>query len=195
MVTEDDTPSATDVDSAFDPDTAATLDEPVPQPFPGRVPSQAPAVVWGRRIGITALLVLAVFILVKGTERAETSVDVTDPNPVIATQTPLPGSSVLYQAEVGVELVPGYDGDLVVNGIVVPEDQLSGAVDPSTLTPEELARYGVRPNNRNRLFFDPGPGKVIEELPQGVNTVTVNYHKDRQPDADQGSVTWSFTVQ
>lgn len=195
MVTEDDIPSATDADPELDGEDAIAPDEPVVQPYPGRVPSQAPAVVWGRRIGIAAVLILAVFILVKGTERAETGIDVIDPDPVIVTQSPLPGSRVLYQTELGVELALGYDGDLVVNGTVIPEDQLSGAVDPSTLTPDQLEKFGVRPNGRNRLFFDPGPGKVIEELPQGVNTVIVNYHKDRQPDTDQGTVSWSFTVQ
>ncbi len=194
MVIEEDTPSTTGPSVDLDAEEASTPDETVVRPYPGRVPSQSPAVVWGRRIGITALLVLAVFILVKGTQRAETSLDVIDRNPVIVNQSPLPGSIVLYQTELGVELAVGYDGRLVVNGIDVPEDELQGAVDPSTLTPEELARYGVRPNGRNRLFFNPGPGKAIDELPQGVNSVTVYYHRDRQPDVDTGSVTWTFTV-
>lgn len=195
MVTEEDTPSATDTASDLDAEAASTADERVVRPYPGRVPSQAPAVVWGRRIGIAALLLLAVFILVKGTQRAETGLDVMDSDPVIVTQTPLPGSIVLYQTELGVELALGYDGNLVVNGIAVPDDQLLGAVDASTLTPEQIARFGVRPNGRNRIFFDPGPGKVIDELPQGANTVTVYYHRDRQPEVDTGSVTWTFTVQ
>lgn len=195
MATEEDTPSGTDIDLDLDDGETPRSEEPVAQPYRGRVPSQSPAVVWGRRIGITALLVLAVFILVKGTQRAETSLDVIDSNPVIVNQAPLPGSIVLYQSELGVELAPGYDGRLVVNGVEVPEDELQGAVDPSTLSPEDLARYGIRPNGRNRLFFNPGPGKAIDELPQGVNSVTVYYHRDRQPDVDTGSVTWSFSVQ
>ena len=195
MVTEEDTPSATDPSVELDAEEASMPDETAVRPYPGRVPSQSAVVVWGRRIGITALLVLAVFILVKGTQRAETSLDVIDSNPVIVDQAPLPGSIVLYQIELGVELAVGYDGRLVVNGIEVPEDQLQGAVDPSTLSPADLARYGIRPNGRNRLFFNPGPGKAIDELPQGVNSVTVYYHRDRQPEVDQGSVTWTFTVQ
>ena len=195
MVTEDDTPSATDTGAELDAEAASTLDEPVIRPYSGRVPSQAPAVVWGRRIGIAALLLLAVFILVKGTQRAETGIDVIDRDPVIVTQSPLPGSIVLHQTELGVELDVGYDGRLVVNGIEIPDDQLLGAVDPATLTPEQLAQFGVRPNGRNRLFFDPGAGKVVDELPQGTNVVTVYYHRDRQPEVDTGTVTWTFTVQ
>ncbi|MEO6988357.1 MAG: hypothetical protein ABI239_06890 [Aquihabitans sp.] len=195
MVSEDDTPSAAGTTAGLDADTESTPTEPVIRPYPGRVPSQAPAVVWGRRIGITALLLLAVFILVKGTQKAETGLDVIDRDPVIVTQSPLPGSIVLHQTELGVELALGYDGQLVVNGIEIPEGELLGAVDPATLTPEELAEFGVRPNGRNRIFFDPGPGKVIAELPQGTNNVTVNYHQDRQPGVGQGSVSWTFTVQ
>lgn len=172
----------------------ATIDETTPKTA-HKVPSTEPKVVWGRRIVIFLALALAVFVLVKGTERAETGLDVIDSNPVIVSQAPLPGSIVLYQTELGVELQPGYDGRLIINGVVIPDDQLEGAVDPSTLTPEQLQQFGVRPNGRNRLFFDPAAGKAIEELPQGVNTVTVQYHRDRQPDVDTGTVSWTFTVQ
>ena len=195
MVTEDDSPSATDTTSELEAEGIPTLDEPAARPFPGRVPSQAPAVVWGRRIGIAALLILAVVILVKGTQRAETSLDVMDRDPVIVTQSPLPGSIVVHQTELGVELAVGYDGTLVVNGVEIPDDQLIGAVDASTLTPEQLAQFGVRPNGRNRLFFDPAPGKVVDKLPEGTNVVTVYYHRDRLPEVDKGTVTWTFTVQ
>ncbi|MEZ5178567.1 MAG: hypothetical protein R2746_09880 [Acidimicrobiales bacterium] len=62
------------------------------------------------------------------------------------------------------------------------------------MSPEELARYGIRPNNRNRVFFKPGPGKVITSLPNGEVTVSVRYFKDRQAEARGRTVTWSFQV-
>ena len=80
-------------------------------------------------------------------------------------------------------------------GIEVPEEQLDGARDPATLSEEQLRKYGIRPNNRNRLYFTPGPDKVLESIPEGEVTVIVTYFRDRQPDVDPGTYSWTFTVQ
>src|SRR5687767_8430628 len=57
---------------------------------------------------------------------------------------PNAGDEVLRQAELGVDLAPGYDGTLFVNGVEIPaEDQRR--------VPEQ-----------NQMFFTPGEGKAIE---------------------------------
>lgn len=98
------------------------------------------------------------------------------------------------QTSVGADLQAGYDGRLTIDGIAVPEDQLEGARDPATVDPKDLAANGLRPNNRNRVYFKPGPGKVIEEFRQGTVTVTLRYFKERQEATTTNTVTWTFRV-
>ena len=74
---------------------------------------------------------------------------------------------------------------------------MEGVIDPTspeakTLPPE--ARDQLRPNNRNRVYFLPAPGKVIEKLPQGVNEITVTYFQDGAPDLKRGSISWTIDV-
>ena len=71
---------------------------------------------------------------------------------------------------------------------------MQGAVDPSTLTAEELKQYGLRPNNRNSVAFQPGPGKVIERLPTGQVQASVRYFRDRRNPNAGRTVTWTFNV-
>lgn len=84
-----------------------------------------------------------------------------DPPPVIRSRpevvehlVPRSGASVLRQAELGIDLAPGYEAALVVNGIEIPAEQ-------TRAVPEQ-----------NQVFFSPGQGKVIEEL-QGGETCVV----------------------
>ena len=177
------------------PDTSAPAPpaEPAPAPDPG--PWAEPrSRTWLRRAGILALLAVAVGVLAYGAGKGDTGPPETDPDPVVVTQFPGPGAKALRQTQIGAELQPGYDGRLVVNGTEVPEDQMEGAVDPASVSPDELRRYGIRPNNRHRVFFQPGPGKVVEELPQGEVTVTLRYFQERRSEATGRSITWTFTV-
>jgi hypothetical protein len=113
---------------------------------------------------------------------------------VIVAQFPAPGGRALRQTDVGAELLVGYDGRLTVNGIEIPEEDMEGAVDPSTLSEEELRQYGVRPTSRNRVVFRPGPGKVIEEFEPGEVTIVLRYFKDFRADTTSRVVTWTVNV-
>ena len=91
---------------------------------------------------------------------------------------PVNGSSELRQSEFGVDLAPGYDGTLVVNGIEIPRDQLR-------LVPAQ-----------NQIFFTPGPGKVITDLPAGKTCVVAVVWKSavgRGASQDQ-TFRWCFGV-
>lgn len=61
------------------------------------------------------------------------------------------GDEVLQQFEVGIDLAPGYEGSLTVNGVEIPEDQL------------RIVR------EQNQVYFQPGEGKVVTELQAGPN--------------------------
>jgi hypothetical protein len=161
------------------------------------VPTSLHGPVWeiGRRVFIVLVIAFGVWLLMVAAGRDDASLEKGTGNPRVAMQIPLPDGQAQRQTQVGVELVEGYTGVLAINGTPIPEDQLDGARDPASMSPEELKKYGVRPNNRNRLIFTPGPGKVFEAIPLGEVTVTVNYYRDRQVGAEGGTYTWSFEVQ
>jgi hypothetical protein len=134
-----------------------------------------------RRLVIVAILVAAAAILVvsqRGGESAGGGTGCSDP--AVVGWDPCPGSRVLRQAQVGVELQPGYDGRISIDGVQVPEEQMQGAIVPGSeayqaLTPDERA-LGPRPNNKNVVKFQPGKGKVIERF-SGQISVTIRYWK------------------
>ncbi len=107
------------------------------------------------RLLIGAMVVAALAALYAGVQATET--DENDPatvagrRDVVEHLVPNEGDSVLRQAELGIDLAPGYEGTLLVNGVEIPTDELR-------LVPEQ-----------NQVFFTPGAGKVVEELRAGRN--------------------------
>jgi len=107
-----------------------------------------------------------------------------DPKPLLTEQAveeliPADGSpSVLRQAEIGIDLKPGWTGELSVNGRLIPEDQLR------------------RNDPLNQVFFTPGPGKEIEAFDAGTVVVVANIWRpvDGETRDDARSVVWRFRV-
>ena len=151
-----------------------------------------------RRIVIALILVAAVVVLVwtqRGGESAEGGGTACS-DPAVVAWDPCPGSRILRQAQVGVELQPGYDGRISIDGVAIPEDQMLGAIVPGTeaydqLTPEQRA-LGPRPNNKNVVKFQPGEGKVIERF-SGQIRVNVRYWKQSEGE-DSAPPPLSYTV-
>ena len=133
-----------------------------------------------RKLVITALLVVAGGLVwysasVKGEPPEPSLTDSAVEQLVPARDTP----TAIRQAEIGIDLAPGWDADLQINGVDVPED-------------EERANPPL-----NQVFFMPGKGKVIESLAPGQVTVTAFIWRPADGQTrDQGSrtVTWSFRV-
>mgnify|MGYP003403633363 CR=1 FL=1 len=73
---------------------------------------------------------------------------------VVEALIPRRNSQVLQQSNVGIDLVVGWSGTLVINGVEVPEDELA-------TTPE----IGL-------IEFTPGEGKAVEQFQAGQNCVT-----------------------
>jgi len=155
----------------------------------------SPAVEIARRVVIVLAVAFGIFLLTLAAKRDDTTIEQDTGDARVVARFPVPAAQAPSQTQVGVTLLEGFDGVLAINGTPIPEEQLDGARDPATLTADQLEKYGVRTNNRNRLFFTPGPDKVFESIPTGEVTVTVNYHRDRQPGVDAGTHTWTFTVQ
>jgi hypothetical protein len=161
-------------------------------------PSPAPAAqsglpTWARRSIIAVVLLSALAVAVWGAQSADSSGNEVVNDGAVISLFPVEGGQALRQTRVGAELTPGYDGRLTVNGIAIPEEQMEGARDPATVDPSDLEQNGLRPNNRNSVYFKPGPGKVIEEFDQGPVTISLRYFEDLQEDTAR-TVTWTIRV-
>lgn len=167
--------------------------DPAPPATVGAGDDETPARRLLRIAATTLVLALAAAIFAYGCSKGQ-SPDEAASNPVIVAQFPAPGGRALRQTDLGAELLVGYDGRLTINGIEIPEEQMEGAVDPSTLSEQELRQFGVRPSSRNRVVFRPGPGKVIESLDPGPVTIVLRYFKDRRESTTARTVIWTATV-
>ena len=133
-----------------------------------------------RRVVIAALLLLAGGMVwysasLKGEPESPTLTDAAVEQLVPAADTP----TAIRQSEIGIDLTPGWDADLIINGITIPED-------------EERVNGPL-----SQVFFTPGKGKVIEALEPGLVQVTAIIWRPVQGETrDQGSraVRWSFHV-
>lgn len=110
------------------------------------------------RLVVTAALAAAVAALVAGVRATDTSdqdpVSVNGRPDVVERLQPRNGAEALQQAEVGIDLAPGYEGALMLNGTAIPTGELR-------IVPEQ-----------NQVFFAPGPDRTFEALPSGTNCAT-----------------------
>jgi hypothetical protein len=132
-----------------------------------------------RRVVIVALLVVAVgLIALSGRYKGEP----TEPSLIDAAAeqlVPNDGATALRQSEIGIDLAPGWDADLRINGVDVPED-------------EERRVEGL-----NQVFFTPGEGQIIEQLAPGrVDVTAIIWRPAEGETRDRGSrtVRWTFQV-
>ncbi|HEV3226023.1 MAG TPA: hypothetical protein VGZ52_04290 [Acidimicrobiales bacterium] len=95
---------------------------------------------------------------------------------VVQLQAPAPDSSVLSQAQLLIDLSSPYDATFVVNGVLIPDDQLQ-----------------KRPE-LNQVIFNPGKGKVIEKWGAGRNCVEADIFRIDGTQQDVPPVRWCFNV-
>ena len=148
---------------------------------------------WARRsfIAVVLLSALAFAVWMVASSNSGQNADVD--KAVIVSLTPNDGAQALRQTQVGADLAVGYDGRLTINGIEIPEDQMVGARDPAIVAPDDLAANGLRANNRNQVYFKPGPDKVIEKFDQGTVDIVLRYFKESDS-TEGGTVRWSINV-
>lgn len=169
-------------DAPFDP---STIRDPLPQPLFSV-----------RRLVIVAVLALAVGCLyVAGRSGGDTD-GATTTDTAIESYVPGRGGRVLRQSQIGVVLTEGYDGRISIDGVPIPEGQMVGAIDPTSpeyqALPQDQRDLGPRPNNKNVVQFQPGPGKAITEYDTGSVQVTIRYW--RIADGPESARTTTYTV-
>ena len=132
------------------------------------------------RLLIASLVALAFLALYAGVRATDTGGDdpvtISGRPDVVEHVVPGAGDEVIRQAELGIDLAPGYEASLAVNGVDIPTEELR-------LVPEQ-----------NQVFFTPAEGKVVEQLQAGPNCATaVVWRSAIGPDtADDTSFTWCF---
>lgn len=128
-----------------------------------------------RHLAYIALLAIAVVCVVIAAQLGTTDSTQLDGGR-IERMIPTPGSKILQQDEIGIDMSPGYEATLSLNGVVLPLDQTS-VIGPI-----------------NQVTFKPGPGKVFEQLPAGQNCVTATYWQIAFGPEESSKRTWCFTV-
>jgi hypothetical protein len=132
------------------------------------------------RLVITATVIVAFAVLYLGVRATDTGdadpVTVSGRPDVVEHLVPSEGDEVIRQAELGIDLAPGFEGALLVNGVEIPTEELR-------LVPEQ-----------NQVFFTPGDGKVVDRLDAGPNCVTAVVWRSSmgRGTANDQSFTWCF---
>jgi hypothetical protein len=132
------------------------------------------------RVLVAAMVALAGLALYAGVRATDTGdadpVTVSGRPDVVERTIPGAGDEVVRQAELGIDLAPGYEGALLVNGVEIPTDELR-VVD-----------------EQNQVFFTPGEGKAIEQLRAGPNCAEAVVWKASvgRGTADDHSFSWCF---
>ena len=134
-----------------------------------------------RRAVITVVVlacIVGLVFAVQHTRRGDEEVSLTGGNPdVVELLTPPDGSTLInQQSQVGVDLTADYDANLIVDGKLIPADQLE------------------RHPELNSVYFTPGPGKVFTALPAGRNTVQAVVFRVDRKSTSVPTITWTFNV-
>ena len=126
-------------------------------------------------LGVVAVLNLGALLLNKSDTSTVTKAG-SLPATIISVE-PQPGSEIDPQGTITVQLQTDLTGTFVIDGQEVPLNELQNV--------PELGEVSYRP----------GPGKGLEELPQGELHVTVEYWLQTKPrPTNPSSYSWSFRV-
>jgi len=85
-------------------------------------------------------------------------------------------AEVLSQETVGIDLAPGYDALLTINGVDIPPGQIR------------------HQPNLNRFTFRPDQGNVIESLRAEQNCALVTYWRQEIGPGEADAISWCFTA-
>lgn len=89
---------------------------------------------------------------------------------------PAPNDEVLSQTDIKVDLAVGYTAEVEVNGVPIPEEQLT------------------RVEALNQVSFQPGPDQSVTRLLPDRNCVRVRYWLIAAGDQDAKFYNWCFTA-
>ncbi len=158
-----------------------------PEPGPGPDPGDFRQV-WLPRILISGGLVLATFFGYIGVTSADTAGTGAKLDPAVESVFPLVGALEPRQTPVGIDLIRNWELiGLNAGGVEIPMDQIvpvAGKPDSgSGATVTQLGRY----------FYEPGPGRAVEEFETGEVCVIARIRDQLDP-TRTSVVNWCFTA-
>ncbi len=132
---------------------------------------------------VVGVLVVGVNVLIWG-GRAQVNGPATIQRPAeILSLSPNESDELLPQGEVGAQLRANFVGQIAIDGKIIPQDQVTST--PSLGT----------------IFFDPGPGKDIQEFSKGGHNAVLEWWPSTIQTAEAAkaqhqlrSYSWSFNV-
>jgi hypothetical protein len=148
-----------------------------------------------RRTLLTAIpLALGLALVVGGFLAARSGEDSAGvDNPAIEQLYPADGALVLRQSEVGIDLAPGYTGELAIDGQALPTQRLESLSGPVPVTVEPILVTRYDPGS-NTLLYLPQEGAPIEEFDAGQHTVTATYWREVDGPEAAKQYSWTFRV-
>jgi hypothetical protein len=194
-----DTATADDDTATADDDTATADDDTAPPP-PPRGWKHLPR---SRKISalvLSALVSLGLALIVSGIQGSVTGRERSRLPEEIERIQPALGDKVLNQANIVVDLTPGYTGRLIIDDVVFPTVSTAEAepagqpgATPTTTIPFDpnTVRFDA---GTNTLSYQPRPGAVLERFEVGRHTVKVIYWKVVDGEAASFSFFWYFDV-
>lgn len=157
-----------------------------------------------RRVNLPLLAVsfgiaIGLLLIVFGLSSATTGRDESRLPDEIESVNPGNGDRVLRQSRITVDLVTGYEGVLIVDGIELPVarlDELSGVggVQPAPGEQVVLPPVAIYDPGNATLSFQPTPGALIESFSQGEHRVTLLFWNIEEGRQAARQYSWSFSV-
>lgn len=130
-----------------------------------------------RRLLYVGLLAVAAAGIVIAIDNGRTSpTNMADLNPAVDSLLPPDGGTVLRQATVGITVASGYQARLSINGVTIPDGQMSG--DPG------LGQY----------FFTPSQDTILDSLDGGRNCITATYWRAADGPGSGDTMDWCFNA-
>lgn len=140
--------------------------------MPRRVRTEFPA---GVKIALVALLVVAIggiWMVVRVSGKGTSGMD----NSAIEQLIPRRDDKILQQEPIGIDLASGYEAQLALNGIPIPDDEVDST------------------EGLDIIQFVPGPGKSVEAYSTGQNCVVATYWRLETGREQNATISWCFTV-
>jgi len=103
---------------------------------------------------------------------------------------------VLSQTEISVDLIDGYEAEIILDDITIPTTRLEDA-SPQDVKPGqqiELPKTAIYDQGNSLIRFEPTEGAAVERYDVGVHRVTVLFWKIEEGRNTARSFSWSFEV-
>jgi hypothetical protein len=146
---------------------------------------------------ISSGLAIGLMMVILGLMSATTGRDALGYPDQIVEVSPAPNDrQVLSQTEISVDLIDGYEAELILDGVDIPTTRLEDATPASPKPGEqiELPKTAIYDQGNSLIRFEPTEGAAVEKYDVGVHRVTVVYWKIEDGRGSARSFSWSFEV-